>query len=113
MSYDDWKCTPPLDEEPDLEACGHRVGTCEGECMVEEDEMAEVTEYSSEDATIDGWKCTRCSDGNAWADRGSVTIELGGHGLNWSEQSHGYMGSSGSGSVPMSVLRWMMRLEDK
>jgi hypothetical protein len=39
MSYDTWKCAAPVDEEPDLEACGHRVGTCEGECMAEEVEM--------------------------------------------------------------------------
>jgi hypothetical protein len=32
MTYDDWKTTPPADEEPDVEACGHRVGACDGEC---------------------------------------------------------------------------------
>ncbi|HXR67993.1 MAG TPA: hypothetical protein VN712_05090, partial [Dermatophilaceae bacterium] len=37
-TYDDWKTTPPGDDEPDVEACGHRVGTCEGECRLEEDD---------------------------------------------------------------------------
>lgn len=54
MTYDEWKCSPPADEEPDVEACGHRVGTCEGECrldtdpapaMEEESEMKEFKQY--------------------------------------------------------------------
>jgi hypothetical protein len=36
VTYDDWKTTSPGDDEPDVEACGHRVGTCEGECRAEE-----------------------------------------------------------------------------
>ncbi len=114
MTYDTWKTTPPADDEPDVEACGHRVGTCEGECRRADTEPAPaLEEYSSEDAEIDGWKCTRCSDGNAWADRGAVTVEVDGDGLGWNERSHGYSGCSGSGRVPMSVLRWLMRLEGK
>ncbi len=27
MSYDTWKCAPP-DEELEMEACGHTIGTC-------------------------------------------------------------------------------------
>ena len=105
MSYDTWKCAPP-DEELEMEACGHAIGTCV--C-----DQAPVEEYSSEDAEIDGWKCARCPDGNAWADRGVVTVEVDGDGLGWNERSHGYSGCSGSGRVPMSVLRWLMRLEGK
>ncbi len=40
MTYDTWKTTPPADDEPDVEACGHRVGTCEGECRLEALAMA-------------------------------------------------------------------------
>lgn len=74
---------------------------------------SELTEYSSEDAVIDGWKCTRCSDGNGWADKGSVTFSVDSDGADWHEQSHGYLGCSGSGRVPMTVLRWLMRWEER
>ncbi len=104
----------PADDEPDVEACGHRVGTCEGECRRADTEPAPaLEEYSSEDATIDGWECTRCSDGNSWADRGCYRIELDRDVLSWNERSYGYEGCAGSGAVPMSALSWLMRLEDK
>ncbi len=113
MTYDTWKTTPPADDEPDVEACGHRVGTCEGECKLDTDPAPAMEEYSQESAEVDGWECTRCSDGNAWADRGRYRVELDRDSLSWDEATRGYIGCAGSGSVPASVLRWLMRLEDK
>lgn len=46
MTYDDWKTTPPGDDEPDVEACGHRVGTCEGECRMDTDPAPALEEES-------------------------------------------------------------------
>lgn len=48
MNYDDWKTTPPADDEPDVEACGHRVGTCEGECRLDT-EPAPALEHTCDD----------------------------------------------------------------
>lgn len=50
MTYDDWKTTPPCDDEPDVEACGHRVGTCEGECRLDT-EPAPALEEENEPMT--------------------------------------------------------------
>ena len=51
MTYDAWKTTPPADDEPDVEACGHRVGTCEGECKLDT-EPAPALDECSEGANV-------------------------------------------------------------
>jgi hypothetical protein len=52
MTYDAWKTTPPADDEPDVEACGHRVGTCEGECRLDTEPAPALEEESSDDANV-------------------------------------------------------------
>ncbi len=63
MSYDVWKTTPPGDEEPDVEACGHRVGTCEGECRRADTEPAPALEEESEMTDREVMACPFCCAG--------------------------------------------------